>query len=552
MEMSGRIKFVGLLFVLGFVFIGIRLFTIQQVTGEQYSEAAALQRFKNVELYSERGDILDRNGIRLTNRENETSVLLQPVTLAGQESLQRMIASLLKISYEELNKKVQSNQLPFTLPVGENQAEAIRDSGIEGISVVEFPKRNGSTTLAAHILGYVGEKGKEGLAGVEKAYQTSLSRGGGLYAGVIADAGNTIMSQFGYRVYDTTADTRLNVMLTIDYHMQKIVEETMDRMVTEGAVVIVDILTGKVLAMASRPNFDPASVNDYLSDPSQALFNRALGAYTPGSIFKIITVAAALESGISPETTFDCPGYVQLGDKLMKCTSYLTGGHGTVNMAQGFAKSCNAYFIQLGLKVGRNNLVDMADKFGLGSKTGIYLQGLDEALGRLPNTMGPASDGETANLSIGQGDLLVSPLQAANMTAIIANGGIRNRLTLVEAIVNDKGQRIRNIGESSWERVISKETAASLQGMMQMTVQSGTGSLANIRGHGGSAGKTGSAETGWLEDDRAIIHAWFSGYFPVNSPRYAMCVFIEDGKSGGSSAAPVFAEISARIMDEGF
>ena len=550
--MSGRIKFVGLLFVLGFLFIGIRLFTIQQVTGEQYSEAAALQRFKNVELYSERGDILDRNGIRLTNRENETKVLLQPVTLAGQDSLQRMIASLLNISYEELNKKVNSSQLPFTLSVGENQAEAIRDSGIEGISVVEFPLRNGSATLAAHLLGYVGEKGKEGLAGVEKAYQTSLSRGGGLYAGVIADAGNTIMSQFGYRVYDTTAETRLNVMLTIDYHMQKIVEETMDRMVTEGAVVIVDILTGEVLAMASRPNFDPAYVNDYLSDPSQALFNRALGAYTPGSIFKIITVAAALESGISPETTFDCPGYVQLGDKTMKCSSYLTGGHGTVNMAQGFAKSCNAYFIQLGLKVGRNKLVDMADKFGLGSKTGIYLQGLDEALGRLPNTMGPASDGETANLSIGQGDLLVSPLQAANMTAIIANGGILNRLTLVEAIVNDKGQRIRNIGESSWERVISKETAASLQGMMQMTVQSGTGSLANIRGHGGSAGKTGSAETGWLEDDRAIIHAWFSGYFPVNSPRYAMCVFIEDGKSGGSSAAPVFAEISARIMDEGF
>jgi cell division protein FtsI/penicillin-binding protein 2 len=138
------------------------------------------------------------------------------------------------------------------------------------------------------------------------------------------------------------------------------------------------------------------------------------------------------------------------------------------------------------------------------------------------------------------------------MTAVIANGGILNRLNLVDCIVNDRGERIRNINEPSWERVISKETATSLQGMMLMTVENGTGGRASIQGYGGSAGKTGSAETGWVKDDREILHAWFAGYFPIDVPRYAMCVFIEDGRSGAISAAPVFAEISARIMDMGY
>ncbi|MCX7771491.1 MAG: penicillin-binding transpeptidase domain-containing protein, partial [Clostridia bacterium] len=195
---------------------------------------------------------------------------------------------------------------------------------------------------------------------------------------------------------------------------------------------------------------------------------------------------------------------------------------------------------------------DMAQRFGLGSKTGLNLQGIGEPAGELSTSIGDASAGETGNLSIGQGDLLASPVQAANMTAVIANGGILNRVQLIDSIVNDKGERIRNLKNPSWKRVISKETAASLQGMMLLTVQSGTGELADIRGYGGSAGKTGSAETGWVKDNREILHAWFSGYFPIDAPRYAMCVFIEDGKSGASSAAPVFAEISAKIMDAGY
>lgn len=345
---------------------------------------------------------------------------------------------------------------------------------------------------------------------------------------------------------------QLNIQLTLDYHLQSIVEKTMDRMVDKGSVVLLDILTGDILAVSSRPDFNPSNINPSLLDEEQPLFNRALGTYTPGSIFKMVTAAAALENGFSPDTTFNCPGYVDLGGFRMKCTSFEEGGHGNINMAQAFARSCNSYFINLGMEIGRDKILAMADNFGLGRYTGLENEGIEESSGILPSYIGNASPAEIGNISIGQGEILISPVQAANMASVIANGGILNNVSLIEAIVNNQGERIRNISTPNWSRAISKETAAALQGMMLLTVQSGTGKWADIGGHGGSAGKTGSAETGWVKDSRNILHAWFSGYFPIDCPRYALCVFIEDGKSGSSSAAPIFAEISAKIIDAGY
>lgn len=550
--MEKRLRLIRSAFTFFLMVITVRLFNIQAITGKQYSTAAALQRTRNRPLYSERGDILDRNGIRFTGRETCWKAVLQPATLLENPGDLRTVADIFNISVENLSKKISASNLPTIAQVTQAQAEAIADSTLSGISVINMRVRNSDATLAPHILGYVDDKGEEGMAGIEKAYQETLKSGDGVYVGVIADAGNSYMSRYGYRIWDTMGKEKLDVRLTLDYHLQSIVEETMDRMVDKGAAVLLDILTGEILAIASRPDFDPCNVNVSLNDKNQPLFNRALGTYTPGSIFKIITVAAALEEGLSPDLTFYCPGYVDLGGTRMKCWDYVQGGHGTLNMAQAFAQSCNSYFINLGLKTGRDAIVDMAKKFGFGVKTGLYEEGIDEPSGELPGAITPASPVEIGNLSIGQGNILVTPVQAANMTAAIANGGILNEISLIDAVVNAEGQRVRNIRSPSWRRVISKETAASLQGMMLMTVESGTGELADIGGFGGSAGKTGSAETGWVVDDRNILHAWFSGYFPTYDPRYALCIFIEDGRSGASSAAPVFAEISARIMDMGY
>lgn len=550
-----RFQIIRSIFLFLLIIIAIKLFNIQAITGEQYSTKAALQQTRSRLIYRERGDILDRNGIMLTGRKTYWQAILQPYTLLNNPTDLSTIASILEISPQYLSGELSKNSLPRIFDITSAQAKAISDSTLVGISVIDMRVRNDADTLATHVLGYVDEKGEEGLAGIEKAYQETLIKGGGVYAGIIADAGDGFMSGFGYRIWNSMNQNKLNVQLTLDYHLQSIVEKTMDRMVDKGAVVILDILTGEILAIASRPNFNPSNINPSLIDDNEPLFNRALGTYTPGSIFKMVTAAAALEDGISADLTFECPGYVDLGGIngiKMKCSSFEDGGHGNINMAQAFARSCNSYFINLGLQLGRDKLLDMAVKFGLGSKTGLINQGIEEPAGLLPSFLGQASPAQIGNISIGQGEILISPVHAANMTSVIANGGILNQVSLVKGIVNDKGERIRNINLPTWNRIISKETAAALQGMMLLTVQSGTGKWADIKGHGGSAGKTGSAETGWVKDNRNILHAWFSGYFPIDAPRYSLCVFIEDGKSGSSSAAPIFAEISAQIMDAGY
>ncbi|MCX7773348.1 MAG: penicillin-binding transpeptidase domain-containing protein, partial [Clostridia bacterium] len=304
-----RIKAIKWLLTISFILITIRVFNIQTISGKQYSIAAALQQMRNRVVYLERGDILDRNGIRFTNRESKWKAILQPATLLKDTAELRTIADIFGMTVENLKNKLAKSNLPYVIDVSPAQAKAIGDASMNGLSVMDVRVRNSNTTLATHLLGYVDPKGEEGKAGIEKAYQTTLRRGGGVYAGVIADAGNSFMSSFGYRLWNDTGKEKMNVKLTLDYHMQQIVEESMDRMVDKGAVVILDILTGDILAMASRPSFDPSNINPSLTDQNQPLYNRALGAYTPGSIFKIVTAAAALEKDISPDQTYNCPGY---------------------------------------------------------------------------------------------------------------------------------------------------------------------------------------------------------------------------------------------------
>ena len=322
-----------------------------------------------------------------------------------------IVADVLGFDTVFLKEQLSKDNLPYVTNITAAQARAISDSSLTGISVIDLKRRYNESTLAPHILGYVDKNGAEGLAGIEKAYQNTLNRGGGVYVGILADAGNSFMNELGYRIWNSMGKERLNIQLTLDYHLQNIVESTMDHMVDKGAVVLLDILTGDILAIASRPDFNPSNINPYLLDEEQPLFNRALGAYTPGSIFKMITAAAALEDGFSPDTMYNCPGYVDLGGLRMKCTSYEDGGHGNINMVQAFARSCNSYFINLGIEIGRDKILEMADNFGLARNTGLENEGIKSLQVLLPSYIGDASPAEIGNISIGQGEILISPVQ---------------------------------------------------------------------------------------------------------------------------------------------
>lgn len=545
---KGRVLLILYLITAVFGLLGLRLYQIQVKEHENYSAAAFRQRSRLTELYHERGHILDRNMISFTGRSTEYVAVLQPALFTRDGRTRELIAEALGVDPSEFINFSEFNPAPVVYPIDEETALKWKESPIFGISVVERRKRTEKNMPAAHLIGYTDESCSQGLAGIEKAYQDILSSKKSIYALAVADAKNRFLNEYGYQLMKTGGDSPLSVRLTLDYHMQKLAEEVLDSMVVAGAVVVVDILSGDILVLASRPGFDPNDVSAYLYDETQPLFNRAVAGYTPGSIFKIITAAAALEKKFDPLVTFNCPGFINLGNHMFKCWSYEAGGHGVLDMKEGFAQSCNSYFIELGIRVGISDMIETARKFGLGSVTGLNNQRIPEYEGILPDASELISDGEAANLSMGQGKILVTPLQAAGMAAIIANGGIRNTFNVVDCLVNKDGDIIRDLKQKKWERVISKETAEELKKMMEATVKDGTGQNADIGGYGGSAGKTGSAETGLFEGDRRILHAWFTGYFPYSEPKYAMCVFVEDGTGGGSSAAPVFAEIAARIM----
>lgn len=544
----GRTILLLYILTLSLIALAYRLYHIQVVEYDNWSASAFRQRSKMTEIYQERGQILDRNMISFTERRNEFVAILQPAVFTRDKLSREFVANVLGVDESEFINFSIYNATPRSYVIDEDKACQLVARPVEGVSVVERMKRTDMNMPAAHLIGYTDGSGSNGLAGIEKAYQNILSSGNSTWALVTTDAKDEYLDEFGYQLRQTEGDSPLSVKLTLDYHMQKLAEEVMDNMLVSGAVVIVDILNGDVLVLASRPGFNPANISLYLNDEMQPLFNRAIAGYTPGSIFKIITTAAALEEDYDPEITWNCPGYTQVGEQIFKCWSYDIGGHGTVNLKNGFAQSCNSYYINLGIELGAEKMLKTARDFGLGRVSGLSEQNISEYEGMLPDIDELEGDGNTANLAMGQGKILVTPLQAASMAATIANGGILNTLNVVDCVVNKEGDIIRDLKKRKWERVISRETATALMEMMEATVEIGTGQRADIGGYGGAAGKTGSAESGFFEDGRRILHAWFTGYFPYVEPHYAMCVFVEDGTGGGTSAAPVFAEIAARIM----
>lgn len=326
----------------------------------------------------------------------------------------------------------------------------------------------------------------------------------------------------------------------------------MDKYGHKGAVVIEDVVSGDIVSMVSKPDFNPNTIEEYLNSPNNELFNRAVASYNLGSIFKIIVLASAYNSNINPQMYYFCPGYFSLGDKEFRCSSYYKGGHGLVSLEEAFASSCNPYFIELGLKVGHKSILETARLFGLGTVTGISSQGINESSGNLPDGNRNFTYGDMANISIGQGDVMATPLQVADIVATIANGGIKNKINIVDSIVDSRGNQIKKIREDKGQRIISKEVCDKIKHLMEEVTITGTGTKANLDAYGGAGGKTGSAETGQYINGEKVVHAWFAGYFPKRNPKYSISVFVENGKSGGTVAAPIFEEIAKNIMNKGY
>ncbi len=264
-----------------------------------------------------------------------------------------------------------------------------------------------------------------------------------------------------------------------------------------------------------------------------------------------MVATAVFELGIiSEDDMFLCQGFIDVDGQIKKCASYNSGGHGALSFSSAFASSCNTVFIETGLRLGYKDIIEYARKFGLGQSLGFDAYGFTEDPGLIPYKS-YTSKREIANLSIGQGDILATPLQVANLINIIANDGVKKQINIVDSIIDNNGNIIKKVKTINSQTVLSKNASQRVKKLMSKVLKEGTGMNANVDQYGGGGGKTSSAETGIYNGEEQIIHAWFGGYFPEDNPKYVMAIIIENGKTGSQVAAPLFGEVASEITKMG-
>ncbi len=535
-------------------FLAGRLFWVQVVRNSFLTSHALEQRLHPVPIDPRRGTIYDRNGEKLAVSISADAVYVVPAEIArdrrkaqeNAELVARRLAQLLHLEGQEQDilakARRRSSSEWIKKKVPPDQARAVRQADLPGVGVVENPQRfYPNHTLAAQVLGIAGID-NQGLEGLEVAYDRYLK---GLPGRVEAERdahGNIIPG--GLKRYIPPRDGA-NLYLTIDKVVQYIAERELAKALREtgakrGAVLVVRPKTGELLAVANLPAFDP---NDFQAYPAQNRRNGAISdTYEPGSTFKIITAATALEEGVTtPERRFFDPGFMRVGSHTINC--WLPGGHGSQSFVEGVENSCNTVFGTLGLEIGEERFYNYIRAFGFGQPTGIDFPGEADGVVHVPGSIALVG---WVNVGFGQG-VTVTPLQLLMAAAAVANEGRLMRPYLVKEIRSATGERLKVVQPTEVRQVISAQTAKELRRILRSVVVNGSGKRADVPGYR-PAGKTGTAqvaEAGGYSHNKVV--ASFVGFAPFDDPEVAVLVALFEPASavtfGGVIAAPVFQAV---------
>ena len=584
-----RIALLGLAMVALLGVLVARLWSLQVARSGDFQRRLERQSLRSVRLPGSRGDILDRNGVAMAENRPSYCLSLYPEEIRkgsrSQSTADQVIATLDRLAECMDRPRMLSAQdvrlhlnrrtpLPLVawrdLDDGAIARYSERADEFPGTALTVEPVRvYPGNKSACHLLGYIGRAAETNLPvpidddGNPERYNFYLPEMTGKsgvekrWDGVLqASTGGKLELQVDVAGFKFDEKSRREpghggtVTLAIDTRIQKAAEDALAG--ERGAAVVVDPRNGDVLALASVPGYDPnafvpsipaALWQQMLSDTNKPLFNRAVnGEYAPGSTFKPVTLLAALgEGAVTPATRFDCPGHFDLGSAVFRC--WQTWGHGTIDLRHAVRYSCNVYLFHAALLAGAPAVQRMARSCGFGERTGIALDterpGLvPDAAWKLRRHKDGWRDGDTCNQAIGQGALLVTPLQQALYCAALANGGTLWRPRLVLSI-RTAGGAVQEIGaalatnQPSWKK---DHIAAIREGMRDVVnATDGSGRRARLP-YVTVAGKTGTAEYGIKGAGRKMT--WFIGFAPYDSPRYAFAMLVEDGASGGSTVAP--------------
>jgi cell division protein FtsI/penicillin-binding protein 2 len=537
--------------------VGARFFIVQIHDGPMLAHRAYEQHLTTFEYPAHRGSIFDRNGDTLVRSLASQSIFVTPRSVIDPARTARALSPILTdMSYARLDAALQSKHAYVQLDhkVGRDEADAIGRLGLPGISIVA--ETTGvrfvpSGRLASTVLGFTGFD-EDGLDGIEYEFNTLLK----------GKSGEMVLEgdQFGRAIpfsqprVVVAAKPGHSLALTIDsflqYSAEKVLHDTVATFhAKSGSVVIMDPQTGEVLALANAPDFD---MRDYGSFPVDSLRDRAVtDAYEPGSTFKLITAAAALESGkVTVEDRFPARDTLQIGGSTIHNAEdgFLAGSSDTETLEEIVVKSHNVGAAEVGLRIGRKTLYETMKRFGFGSSTEIELPG--ENVGIVP---APADWSATSlpTIAFGHG-ISTTPLALARAYCAIANGGLLMRPRILSAIVDGDGHVVYRYGPEVERRAISKATAAILRRFLRAVVVRGTGNpAAQVAGYT-TAGKTGTAqvaENGYYASGKYV--ASFVGFIPAEAPRFVILVKIAEPQGaiyGGVVAAPAFATLAKIAM----
>ncbi len=589
-----------------FAVIITRLWFLQIQHGDDFSVLADTNRVRSIEIAAPRGNIYDIKGRELvTNRPSFNVVWMRENNKINDEwlkSLTRILHEDPSVLLDKIRKMANTpGHLPVVLAEDIDWETVARIESnrmyLPDIDIAVVPLRiYHYGNLASHIIGYMGEitqseldraknsetdknryKGGDliGKMGLEKISEAELRGEKGHH--------NVEVNALGFEQENLKGDDPLpgdDIQLTLDMELQKIAEDEMASHDYAGAVVAMEVNTGRILVADSAPTLDLQKFvggisqkdwDDMLKNPHKPLINKVIqGQYPPGSTFKPVTAFAGLAANvINPGTTFFCPGYYNFGNRVYRCWRH--SGHGRIQLRRAIAESCDVYFYHVGQNLGIDRLAKYAKMFGLGSKTGIEME--HEKPGLIPSSEWKKkvygrkwNEGETLSVAIGQGYDLATPLQIALMTSVIANGGTLYKPSLIEKVTDPDGNVLRTFHPTVLSTITGQAKTFQLirEGMVDAVNSAhGTARKAQIGVQGILVGgKTGTAQVVRLAQYKHLKeanipyeyrdHAWFTCFAPASNPEIVVTVLVEHGLHGGSASAPIASKILEKYFQNKF
>ncbi len=523
MGLYKRISVIYILLLATFSFLLLRLFLLTD--NKQAESVLSGQYSRRIDICEKSGFIYDKNMQCLNHEKTGYICLIFPSAVKNARACAASISKISTCKESEIVEKL-AVQKPFLMEVSEYYTEG---------GIYCFEKYKEATVCAEHIIGYKNIDGL-GMSGIEKQLSPFLSSSlsGKVSFRYFASANGLPLENSGSALSDIGYSEKSGVVTTLDKDLQLFCEKVADEHLSAGAVCISEISSGAICSSVSTPGFDTGNIVSYLDSDKGELINRCAVGFTPGSIFKTVVAGTALEE--NPELynlEYSCTGkYITESGKEISCHN--KKGHGKIAMKEAYAESCNCYFINISGKLGAEKILSTATKMGLGTEKSIF--GIGSYSGLVPECI--ADDIFLANLAIGQGELLICPYEALNIFSC-ASTGYYCEPYVVSSIF--KGENTIKNYSSKPIKVLKEETVTLLREMMSYCVSDGLGKEATpenlIAG-----GKTATAQTGQYKNGKEILNSWFCGVYPIQAPKYAICV-LADGNGENGNPKAVFRKL---------